>query len=390
MKMEIKYKLCILLAVLVVVLVGLLVFIFRVYPEKQIAKELPRKIYVGRQSDFHVQGIALDDKKEYMYYSFTDKIVKTDLQGNVIGSISGFAGHIGCIAFNDEDKKVYASLEYKHDDIGQSLIDGSDKEITVDDGFYVAIFDVDKIVEGDYDISEYPDMIKTVYLSEVFKDYKGTGKDLNTDTVEHKYGCSGIDGLCFAPLPGGNKRDLFLYVAYGIYSDVNRDDNDHQVILCYDMDSFSDYAQSFDQDSMHLSGPETYEHKFFVYTGNTRYGVQNMTYNKEENCLMLSVYSGRKKIFENYDLFAVDMTKKPVESELTGLDETGYILTLKTHTTAEDKTVNGWRSELGQCGMCCVGYNYFYLAESKLINGMYSADVKLFRFDEENGFVQAE
>ena len=35
----------------------------------------------------HVRGIATDKKREHTYYSFTTCLVKTDMDGNPIGSI---------------------------------------------------------------------------------------------------------------------------------------------------------------------------------------------------------------------------------------------------------------------------------------------------------------
>ena len=46
-------------------------------------------IRVGGMMTGHVQGIATDKKREYMYYSFTTSLVKTDMQGNIIGSVKG-------------------------------------------------------------------------------------------------------------------------------------------------------------------------------------------------------------------------------------------------------------------------------------------------------------
>ncbi|MBR4889311.1 MAG: hypothetical protein IKU17_09215, partial [Clostridia bacterium] len=60
----------------------------------------------------HVQGIAVDKERKFMYYSFTTCLVKSDLDGNVIGSVKGLAGHLGCIAYNYKDGKIYGSLEY--------------------------------------------------------------------------------------------------------------------------------------------------------------------------------------------------------------------------------------------------------------------------------------
>ena len=71
----------------------------------------------------HIQGIATDASREFMYYSCTTFLAKTDIEGNIIGTIKGLAGHLGCIAYNYENVKVYGSLEYKCDNIGAEILD---------------------------------------------------------------------------------------------------------------------------------------------------------------------------------------------------------------------------------------------------------------------------
>ena len=81
--------------------------------------KLPRQIYSGEQGPFHVQGIAVDLDRGYMYFSFTTTLLKTDMQGNLLGSVEGMTGHLGCMTLNPDDGRLYASIEYKHDAIGK-------------------------------------------------------------------------------------------------------------------------------------------------------------------------------------------------------------------------------------------------------------------------------
>ena len=149
-------------------------------------------IHIGDYWTGHIQGIAVDKKREYIYCSFTTCLVKSDMNGNVVGSVKGLAGHLGCIAYNEEDGRVYGSLEYKHDKIGQDILDSQGNERDVEDGFYIVAFDIDKIDRMDMD-AEKDGIMTAVYLQEVLDDYMAEG---------HRYGCSGIDGTTFAPLPG--------------------------------------------------------------------------------------------------------------------------------------------------------------------------------------------
>ena len=101
-------------------------------------KLLPDSISSGPQGPFHVQGIAIDQINGFMYFSFTDRLVKTDLNGKTIGSVSGFIGHLGDIDLSD-DGKIYGSLEYKNDDIGKGITKKLGIAATGQDAFYVAI-----------------------------------------------------------------------------------------------------------------------------------------------------------------------------------------------------------------------------------------------------------
>ena len=80
----------------------------------QSAKDLPRTIYSQEWKAGHIQGIAVDIQKGYIYYSFTTMLIKADLQGNIVGTVKGLLGHLGCIEFNEEDGRIYGSLAGEH------------------------------------------------------------------------------------------------------------------------------------------------------------------------------------------------------------------------------------------------------------------------------------
>ena len=45
-------------------------------------------------------------------------LVKMDMKGNVVGTVTGLLGHLGCLEYNEQDGRLYGSLEYKNDAIG--------------------------------------------------------------------------------------------------------------------------------------------------------------------------------------------------------------------------------------------------------------------------------
>ena len=55
---------------------------------------------------------------------------------------------------------------------------------------------------------------------------------------------------------------------------------------------------------------EKYDDKYFVYTGNTNFGIQNLEYVKEYDCMLAAVYRGRKPQFSNKCLYAIDLSKE--------------------------------------------------------------------------------
>ena len=319
----------------------------------------------------HVQGIAIDAQRKYMYYSFTTCLIKTDMAGNLIGSVKGIAGHLGCIAYNYDDGRIYGSLEYKHDGIGKGILKRLNNAIEINDGFYVAIFDVTKIDRMDMD-AEKDGVMTAVYLDEVLKDYQADG---------HKYGCSGIDGLTFAPIPGecGKK---FLYVAYGIYGDITREDNDHQVILRYDIDEWKVFEKALNQNCMHRQGPLKPESKYFVYTGNTRWGIQNLEYDETTQCMFAAVYEGEKEKFPNYPMYIIDLKKAATNCALDNLNVNGEVLHIAEFGKKDESTgIFGIDFPYGATGMISLGEGFFYFSRDFYDGKSWGTNIGLYKFD---------
>ena len=170
------------------------------------------------------------------------------------------------------------------------------------------------------------DVVSTVHLQEVVDDYTadmdGDGVfDGNVgDTADHRYGGSGIDGTSFGPAFGSTDGKRYLTVAYGIYRNDDRVDNDHQVILQYDTSDWAGLERPLEESDPHRSGPDAVDGKYFIFTGNTNYGVQNLDYDEGQQRWFMGVYPGSKEQFPNYKLFAVDAAAQPVKQELHGLD----------------------------------------------------------------------
>ncbi len=346
-------------------------------------------IYSGPQGSFHVQGIAYDREHQCMYMSFTTSLIKVDMHGRLLGSVQGLTGHLGCISLNPEDGKLYGSLEYKHDAIGKGIIRGTGAQNDARSEFYVAIFDVDRITEKDMDPAE---VMKAVCLREVGDDFAATVTNQGRE-VEHRYGCSGIDGLTIAPQWGKKNGKMMLYTAYGVYGDKSRTDNDYQVIHCYDIARLNKYGQILTPANLHQSGPKKADKKYFVYTGNTEWGIQNLAYEPTSGHLFAAVYPGKKEGRKNFRMFIIDSDQKARKEVLKGVEPKtkGLVLSLLpcgTHDAQHD--VWGWDFKYGSTGLCGIGDGKFYVSHNARKDGRESSTVYLYQWDPQNGMQRVE
>lgn len=332
----------------------------------------------------HVQGIAVDVQGGYIYYSFTNLLAKYDFSGKLIGSLVGWTGHLGDLDFNPADGKVYGSLEYKQDH-----------------AFYIAVIDVDRLDQVGVEAGK-TDIFNTVHLPEVAADYVAdmdrNGKfDGNVAaTGDHRYGCSGIDGVGFGPAFGRVDGPRYLTVAYGIYGNTGRTDNDHQVLLQYDVRDWNRYAKPLAEAEPHHSGPSVPQGKYFVRTGNTSYGVQNLAYDETLQRWFMGVYPGKKTSFPNYLLFAVDARTQPVMGSLVGVPgaddsgwEQGLLLELAADGLKDASTgIRGWNQK-ADVGFQPVGQGLFYLSVDSGSKGAQTANLTLVRWtgDAQQPFV---
>ena len=353
-----------------------------VFAVAQNVPNLPKKIHTEGWRAGHVQGIAIDAKREYVYLSFTTMLVKLDMEGNVLGTVTGFLGHLGCLDFNDEDGRVYGSLEYKNDAIGKGILKQEGVSKQLETGFYVAIFDVNKITRENMS-AERDGVMTSVLLKTVVDDFKAKVKGANGEMLEHRHGCSGFDGISFGPAFDGSGKQM-LTVAYGIYGDKKRTDNDYQVLLQYDTKDWAKYEASLSQDNMHGQGPKKPQGKYLVFTGNTSWGVQNLEYDKDSNRWFLACYRGKKSNFANYTLFCVDGSKKAVKSALQGVayQKKGAVLSLAEGgvTDPKNSAVRGWHNKLGAYGIHALGNDYFYITSGGKNEAGRSATLHLARF----------
>ena len=379
------------------------------------ASDLPETVLVTGQEQ-HVQGIAYDSAENCMYMSFTSRFVKTDMQGNILASIDRIQGHLGAMTFNPETRKGYASLECTDDEIGAGIA----KTLNVntvsraDSRFFIAIIDVDRL-EGIGTDPEGNEVLRTVCIKKAVEDYAFRSK---SGDFEHRYGCSGIDGVTIGPAIGkpeaaryGRRSagkpaadEKYLYVGYGIYGDTDRTDNDYQVIHRYSLKELEKYARPVIFGETHHDGPEKPEKEYFLRTGNTNYGIQNFAYDEYTDCFFLAVYKGRKADFPNYSLFAFKALQQPFKAALTGGRDKKKVLQLSLVKPEEPYFINpsvdettgitGWRFKWGSTGLCPLGRGLWYISENgkDRETGKEYCRARLYRWSTKPGeaFVPAE
>lgn len=336
---------------------------------------MPLKQNGGTWPTSHVQGIAVDVRGGFIYYSFTTLLAKYDFSGRLVGTLVGWTGHLGDLDFNPVDGRVYGSLEYKKDR-----------------SFYIAVIDVGRLNQVGVHAGS-SDIFRTVCLPEVARDYTA---DMNGDgvfdgdiakTPDHRYGCSGIDGVSFGPEFGRADGPRLLTVAYGIYANTSRTDNDHQVLLQYDISDWAHYERPLTESAPHHSGPAEVHGKYFVRTGNTTYGVQNLAYDESQQRWFMGVYKGTKPAFPNYLLFAVDARTQPVRGDLIGVKdqsgsgtEKGLVIPLADDGLRDAATdIRGWNQK-GNTGFQPVGSGLTYICENSGSKGSQTADLTLYRW----------
>lgn len=352
---------------------------------------LPPKINTGIWDTGHIQGIAFDTNMKYVYYSYTTVLVKADLTGRVIGFVGGLTGHLGCIDFNDEDGKVYGTIEYKHDAIGQGIMNRTGIKLSDEDAFYVAVFDVNKIDRLNMN-AEKDGIMKAVYLPDVVFDYSAV-----VGENKHRFGCSGIDGIAFGPVFGRPKNSpSMLMVAYGIYGDNNRTDNDYQVYLCLDWRNFDKVSQPLTQSNPHHVGLHA-NSRYFLFTGNTTWGTQNLEYDAFTGDWVVTVYRGNKPYYPNCPMYMIDGSRAPEKGILRGIEPCteGEIISLKEAGIYDETSgIYAWDFPYGQTGVYSLGNGYFYFSEdaSLPVNGgtyhLHTSVLRLYRYTGEapNGF----
>ncbi|MGN1052906.1 MAG: hypothetical protein ACI4SH_05905, partial [Candidatus Scatosoma sp.] len=206
---------------------------------------------------------------------------------------------------------------------------------------------------------------------------------------DRRYCTESIDAVAFGPAFGKTDGQQYLTIGYGIALDVvrtggvSRTDNDYQVLLQYDAESWSSYAQPLDEDSPHTSGPDRPDGKYFIYTGNTDYGIQVMEYDSFTEKWFFVCYPGNKTQFPKAYTFTVNAADAPYFGELKGqsISETSALLKLSEDATLHASSgVRYWTFWQANTGLISLGDGTFYVSNSNRDGEYYFTVVDTWRF----------
>ena len=166
--------------------------------------------------------------------------------------------------------------------------------------------------------------------------------------------------------------------------------------MCFDWRKFADYEKPLVQGIPHHSGPAP-EAKYFLYTGNTTWGIQNLEYDAYTGDWYAAVYVGKKPQYPNYPMYVIDGSVAPCEGEIFGrAGEGGMLLTLRDEGVKHAASgVSGLSFAWGQTGMYSFGDGLFYFSHNGKTpppEKLHTCVVHLYRrkMDDDVGFEAVE
>lgn len=292
----------------------------------------------------HVQGVDTDRYGDYFYYSFMDRLVKQDSEGRIVGSVTGFDGHLGDVAYNKQDGKVYSTLT-----------SNTEKKC------YIAVFDPDAITRMNMMPAEACTFVYVGAPIAALAATNGYGLSDEWLATGGKYGVTdGIDSCTFGPKFGVDDGKYYLTLGLGAAakatkitvndaqkSAVDRTDNDYLVIVQFDVSGWGDFASSVLAEA---GGPESFDGTYFHYYGYHDYGIQNICYDAYQDIYFIAAYDGSKGAATTpYSFYALD-AKAVEEKTLVGNgEETGAVISSKYGLSAGNY-------DKGYAYFCSVGF----------------------------------
>ncbi len=198
----------------------------------------------------HMQGFTSDATREYMYWSFTDSLVKTNKNGTMICQVHVGGGHFGGLDWHDG--KIYVSY-MKYPSPWTYFEDWR--------GFQIYVYE-DKNLQ----------LLRIIDIQECMEMKKNKAD-----------GFQGIDGVAFGRVPGEEGDQMLVAVALETGEEYG-----NQMFL------------EIDEETAHI------KRIFKIPAGNKVYGIQNLDYEADTGCYWFTTYDGGKPYMEKETLYCVD------------------------------------------------------------------------------------
>ncbi len=212
--------------------------------------------------NWHMQGFTADPEQRYLYWSFTDSVVKTNARSTVIAQCHVEGGHLGDIDYRDG--KLYASF------LGQPEAGHAWDDWT---SFKIDIFNADDL------------RLETVIDLPVCDQLKAIA-----GSPEDEYGFNAIDGVTFGKDLEG-KEKMFVACA------IRNGERYHRQLL------------------LQLTLEGVYERMHLIDVGNTVFGIQNLDHDDETGDFWFSTYGPSEPYQAKETLFCVSSDLKTVRAK---------------------------------------------------------------------------
>lgn len=261
----------------------------------------------------HMQGACVDSDFKYMYFSYTDVLAKVEIAtGELVASVVGFDGHIGCLDFYDG--YVYASLPT-----------GTKS--------YIAVFDPDQLTSVGMNIKtmKNANAVRGILLDEpTRRERDAVDPNLfigqSGDAYGHYLGNTSNDGVTIGKWPGGTDNELYLITTTGTLKrqGAPRYDNMYTVVYFYKLSDIwktegNTWTRPFSNER--ALAPEIEDGEalstakiMYVFHGNMNYSIQNIEYEWDTGDLSAYCYESIDGFSES--MFVIDGSVEPTYKTL--------------------------------------------------------------------------
>lgn len=210
----------------------------------------------------HMQGFTTDPERKYMYWSFTDSVVKTNYHNTMIAQTHVSGGHLGDLAYYKG--KLYASF------LGNALPGHAWDDWTA---FKIYVYNADDL------------RLERIIDMPVCDEMKA-----NACTPDDKYGFMAIDGVTFGKDTEGNEK---MFVACALFSEERFS---NQIILQLSLDG-------------------VFEKRHLFPTGNQVYGIQTLDYDRDTGEFWFTTYGGSLPFQAKETLYCISPDLKTVRAK---------------------------------------------------------------------------